>query len=86
MWKQATPAKLLVGLRVRLRETPGPMPLGTVLMRWLGQFGIGLLGLIPFVGQVTGLYSLLDYLWPLWDDKKQAVHDKIAKTNVVRIR
>ncbi len=30
--------------------------------------------------------SLLDYLWPLWDDKKQAIHDKLAKTNVVRVR
>ena len=44
------------------------------------------LGLVPFVGSVTGLYLLLDYLWPLWDDKKQAIHDKFAKTNVVRLR
>jgi hypothetical protein len=22
-------------------------------------------------------------LWPLWDDKKQALHDKIVATNVV---
>ena len=44
-----------------------------------------LLGLVPFVGGLTGLYSLLDDLWPLWDDKKQAIHDKIAKTNVVRL-
>ena len=34
MWKQATPGKLILGLRVRLRETPGPMPIGTVLLRW----------------------------------------------------
>ena len=85
-WKQATPGKLVVGLRVRLRDRPGPMSLGTVLMRWLGQFAVGIFGLIPFVGSLTGLYSLLDVLWPLWDDKRQAVHDKIAKTNVVRIR
>jgi uncharacterized RDD family membrane protein YckC len=86
MWKQATPGKLLLGLRVRLRETPGPMPLQTVLLRWVGQYAIGIVGLIPVVGGLSGLYSLLDYLWPLWDDKKQAIHDKIAKTNVVRIR
>ncbi len=86
MWRQATPGKLVVGLRVRLRERPGPMPLGTVVLRWLGQFGVGILSLVPFVGSVTGLYSLLDVLWPLWDDKKQAVHDKIASTNVVRVR
>jgi uncharacterized RDD family membrane protein YckC len=57
-----------------------------VLLRWLGQFGIRVIGLVPLVGSVTGLYLLLDYLWPLWDDKSQAIHDKIAKTNVVRIR
>jgi uncharacterized RDD family membrane protein YckC len=86
MWKQATPGKLMVGLRVRLREQPGPMPIGTVLLRWLGQFGVGIAALVPVVGSVFGLYPLLDDLWPLWDDKKQAIHDKLAKTNVVRIR
>jgi uncharacterized RDD family membrane protein YckC len=86
MWKQATPGKLLVGLRVRLREAPGPMPLGTVLMRWVGQYAVGILGLVPFVGSIGGLYSIINYLWPLWDGKKQALHDKLAKTNVVRIR
>lgn len=84
MWRQATPGKLACGLRVRLRERPGPMPLGTVLLRWLGQYGVGVLGLVPLVGAVSGLYTLLDYLWPLWDDKNQAIHDKIARTNVVR--
>jgi uncharacterized RDD family membrane protein YckC len=86
MWKQATPGKLVLGLRVRLRETPGPMTIGTVLLRWLGQYGIGIIGLVPFIGGISFFYTLLDYLWPLWDDKKQAVHDKIAKTNVVRTR
>jgi len=86
MWKQATPGKLVLGLRVRLRETPGPMPLGTVLTRWAGQYAVGILGLVPFVGSIGGLYSILNYLWPLWDAKKQALHDKVAKTNVVRIR
>jgi uncharacterized RDD family membrane protein YckC len=86
MWKQATPGKFVVGLRVRLRERPGPMPLPTVLLRWLGQFGVGIIALVPYVGGVGSLYTLLDDLWPLWDDKKQAIHDKIAKTNVVRVR
>ena len=86
MWKQATPGKLLLGLRVRLRDRPGPMPIGTVLLRWAGQYGVGLLGVLPVVGCLSFIYTLLDYLWPLWDDKYQAIHDKIAKTNVVRVR
>jgi uncharacterized RDD family membrane protein YckC len=86
MWRQATPGKLMTGLRVRLRERPGPMPLGTVVVRWLGQFAVGLLSLVPFVGSLAGVYSLLDHLWPLWDSHNQAIHDKLARTNVVRVR
>jgi uncharacterized RDD family membrane protein YckC len=86
VWKQATPGKMALGLRVRLRERP-ELPVGTVLIRWATQSGApGLLGLIPFVGALSGLFTLLDSLWPLWDDKKQAIHDKVARTNVVRAR
>lgn len=30
-----------------------------------------------------GLPQLIDYLWPLWDSKNQALHDKIVKSRVV---
>nr|WP_272917524.1 RDD family protein [Nocardioides flavescens] len=86
MWRQATPGKLALGLRVRLRERPGRMGFGTVALRWLAQFGVGIVNLVPLVGTLVGLYSILDLLWPLWDSKKQAIHDKVAKTNVVRTR
>ena len=86
MWKQATPGKLAVGLRVRLRETPD-LPLSAVLLRWATQSAIpGLVGLIPFIGFLGAIFTLLDGLWPLWDDKNQAIHDKVARTNVVRAR
>lgn len=86
MWKQATPGKLAVGLRVRLRESP-ELPLSAVLVRWGTQSGApGLLGLVPFVGFLASVFSLLDVLWPLWDDKNQAIHDLVAKTNVVKTR
>ncbi|GEM_PF-645142 len=32
-----------------------------------------------------GLLSLLDVLWPLWDQKNQTLHDKIAQTLVVKV-
>lgn len=85
-WKQATPGKLVMGLRVRLRERP-ELPLPTILVRWAVQSAVpGLVGLIPLIGTLTTLFRLLDDLWPLWDTTKQALHDKVAKTNVVRIR
>ena len=85
MWTQATPGKLAVGLRVRLREQPGRMPFGTVLLRWLGQFGVRVIGLVPFVGSLVSIYLLLDYLWPLWDQRNEALHYKVAGTLVTRV-
>lgn len=76
-WKQASPGKLAVGLRIELRETAGPLPWGTIMRRWLLQYGVAV------VYGVGGLFILLDGLWPLWDDKRQAIHDKWAATNVI---
>jgi hypothetical protein len=42
--------------------------------------------LVPLVGLLGSVYSLLDDLWPLWDGRRQALHDKVARTNVVRTR
>lgn len=80
----ATPGKMLLGIEVRLRERPGVLSWGTVLTRWFAQNIGTLIGLVPVVGLLGSLYGLLDVLWPLWDGKRQAVHDKIARTNVVR--
>lgn len=81
---------VIAGLLLALpwvRETSGPMPLGTVVLRWFAQAGgPGMVSIVPYVGAVGSLYSLLDSLWPLWDAQKQAIHDKVAKTNVVRVR
>jgi uncharacterized RDD family membrane protein YckC len=85
-WRGATPGKMLLGLKVRLREAPGQLPWGTIGLRWIGQNGPSILGLLPYVGSLFGLYPVIDGLWPLWDSKRQALHDKIAKTNVVKTR
>jgi len=80
---QATPGKMVLGLEVRLRARPGPLPWGAVLLRWLTKRGVTALYVVPFGLLVVGLYSLLDDLWPLGDSKRQALHDKAAATNVV---
>lgn len=33
---------------------------------------------------IVGVFYLVNYLMPLWDGRKQAIHDKAAKTLVVR--
>jgi uncharacterized RDD family membrane protein YckC len=82
-WRGATPGKMVVGISVRLREKAGPPPLVTVLKRTLVQEGGTIFALLPIIGGLGSLFTLLDSLWPLWDDKKQAIHDKAAATNVV---
>ncbi|MGD8148414.1 RDD family protein [Ornithinimicrobium sp. Y1694] len=75
-----TVGKLMTGLRVRLRETPGNPPVGPAAIR--GSI-YAVLPQIPWIGWLLGL---VNYLWPLWDPARQALHDKAAKTNVVRHR
>lgn len=70
----ATPGKKALGLSVRLREVPGPPPGQAVVKRW---------AITAVFSFVCGCLSLVDVLFPLWDVKKQALHDKIADTNVV---
>lgn len=85
-WKAGTPGKLMTGLRVRLREAPGPLTWGTVLKRWIGQNWYVAVTVVPVLGGLASIYPLVDGLWPLWDGKRQALHDKVASTNVVRHR
>ncbi|MGI8577799.1 MAG: RDD family protein [Nocardioidaceae bacterium] len=80
----ATPGKQIAGISVRLRDTPGPMPMTAIWRRVGVMYGLGVLGDIPVVGVLFAIVNLLNYLWPLWDGKKQAWHDKVASTNVVQ--
>jgi uncharacterized RDD family membrane protein YckC len=82
-WKQGTPGKLIVGVRVRERERPGRLPWSTITVRVGFVTALSLFAQVPVIGLLFGLGSLLDYLWPLWDSKNQALHDKVAGTNVV---
>ena len=76
MWRAATPGKLLLGLKVR-RWAPGErLAASVVARRWIGFQGLGQLLGTP--------YTLIDVLWPLWDPRRQALHDKLAGTCVVR--
>jgi uncharacterized RDD family membrane protein YckC len=76
----ATPGKLLLGLRVRDVERPGLPGWGQAVLRWVAR---DLVSNVPFAGQA---YWVLDSLWPLWDTRRQALHDKPGRTVVVRAR
>lgn len=69
-----TLGKQALGIRVVRQDAAAVSP-GTALLR--DFVGKGLLGLIPF-------FSIVDYLFPLSDARRQAIHDKLASTFVVR--
>ena len=79
----ATPGKMAVGISVRLRDRPGVLSVGDAAKRTSLQAALSLLGNIPLLGNLFSLVALVDLLWPAWDERKQALHDKLAKTNVV---
>jgi uncharacterized RDD family membrane protein YckC len=74
-WRGQTVGKMVLNIKVVRAGDAGPIGYGEAFLRWL----IGaVFGFIP-------LGSLVDLLWPLWDEHKQCLHDKVAKTIVVRL-
>ena len=59
-------------------ETGNIPPLGTLIIRLLVQVGMSFVPILAF------FLVLLDVLWPLWDEKKQTLHDKAAGTFVIK--
>lgn len=88
-WRSATPGKLACGLRVVPLDQgrfTGPLSWNAIGIRagvWvIPNAGSGL----PVLGVALGLFNLVDAMFPLWQPKRQAIHDLVAKTQVVRIR
>jgi len=69
-----TLGKKWVGIRV-VQEDGSPIGYPRAFFRWLV---FSLFGLVPIL-------DLVNILWPLWDPRKQTLHDKAAKTLVVRV-
>jgi uncharacterized RDD family membrane protein YckC len=70
----ATVGKRLMRIRVADQHDGNPIGAGRALLRWvlMGMFWISLY-----------LPGLLNLLWPLWDQQRQAWHDKLANSVVV---
>jgi uncharacterized RDD family membrane protein YckC len=85
-WKRATLGKMVLGLEVRLRDRPGTLPWSSIAARVLVQHGVALAAVVPLLYLALVWFPWLDGLWPLWDRKRQALHDKAARTNVIEVR
>jgi uncharacterized RDD family membrane protein YckC len=70
-----TYGKRALGIRVRREDGQTPLGFGRGLARYAITFVFAFFFYVPM---------LLDFLWPLWDDRKQALHDKVAGSVVVR--
>ncbi len=70
-----TLGKRWVGIRVAADSTGRSIGYG----RAFGRYAI------TFVFWLIVIPAILDYLWPLWDRKKQALHDKVVGSVVVRV-
>jgi len=72
-----TLGKMVWDVRVRDAATGGPLGVPKAAIRYLAPT---LLFLIP----IAGLFLwIVDGLWPLWDGRRQAMHDKLAGSMVV---
>jgi uncharacterized RDD family membrane protein YckC len=79
-WRAATPGKLICGLRVVVQDLGrerAPLAWRTVVVRAGVWAAPGLYGALL-------LFRLLDVLFPLWQPRRQAIHDLAAQTQVIR--
>ena len=61
-------------VKVKVVDARGALlPQGTALIRLLAQAGMGMIPVLP----------ILDLLWPLWDERRQTLHDKVVSCYVV---
>ena len=76
-------------------RTLGRMAVGNRVVRAKGQvmtLGVAVVRevlvktlLFGFIGTITiGIASLVDVLWPLWDDENRALHDFVVDTRTVK--
>lgn len=72
--KGQTPGKMIMKIQLRDEATGGQVGYGKAALRWLVALVLWALCYIP---------GLIDALFPLWDQKRQTLHDKAANTLVI---
>jgi uncharacterized RDD family membrane protein YckC len=74
-----TLGRMVTGIRV-IRANGHPMTFGFAMLREVAVKAL----LFGIASSLTfGLASLLDILWPLWDEENRALHDILVDTRVI---
>lgn len=83
-FRAATPGQLACGLRV----VPDGRGRTTERLGWAQAAIRALVWSVPFMvgNPMLILFGVLNALFPLWNVKRQAIHDLAAKTQLVKIR
>lgn len=73
----ASLGQLMMGLRIVTESGDGTqLSWSTAIVRSLTRS----------VFAQIGILNIIDMMWPLWDDKVQTLHDKVARTQVITTR
>lgn len=80
----ATVGRRLTGIVVRSNDTGEKADQAALVRRTFVKWLSVMLGSMPLLGQVAAVFTVVDWLWPLRDPARRALHDKVASTEVVR--
>ncbi|MEY4560899.1 MAG: hypothetical protein RLZZ618_176 [Pseudomonadota bacterium] len=72
IYRQATPGKSALGLKVVDATTGGPLSPKQAILRYIGYY-------------VSTIPLFIGILWVAFDERKQGWHDKIAGTVVIKV-
>jgi uncharacterized RDD family membrane protein YckC len=81
-----TVGQMALGISVRDETTGGAIGPQRAGLRILVLYPGILVGWIPVIGAIADLYSIVAALSPLWDSRRQGFHDKVANTDVIKVR
>lgn len=77
-----TLGRMATGIRV-VRASGEPIDFGFAMLR---EVAVKWLLFNAVLGSITfGIAPLIDYLWPLWDEEKRALHDYVVNTRTVLV-
>ena len=74
--RNQTFGKMAVGIKVVGADDRAPIGYARAFRRWLSTAALWALFTVP---------GILDHLWPLRDTRNQTLHDKLARSVVVRV-
>ncbi len=81
-----TVGQMALGIAVRDEATGGPIDPQRAGLRILVLYPGIIVGWIPILGGIADLWTLIAGLSPLWDNRRQGFHDKVAHTDVIKVR